>query len=177
MLVVNPGRKVTYAVFQSRIYHFHVPRKIVIGLNPIRREVKLSISRPPANDPAMFLMHSQTMVAVKGKGIGGDVPELKKHCPSCESRVIVSRGPGANKGRVIADVENEKLGFKYFAEYFDCEMDISPGHTRGKALMAFMPYNKNPRKFGAGSISLGFRQIMAFLALYPKVERCGVMRR
>ncbi len=176
MMVQNPGRGVMYAIFQSRVYHFHVPRKVVIGLNPIKREVKLSISRPPYNDPAMFLMHSQTMVVAKGKGVGGALPDLKQHCPTCEQRVIVSRGPGAAKSRVIADTENEKLGFRYAAQYFDCEMDISPGNTRGRALLAFMPYNKNPRTVGA-SISMGFRQIAAFLALYPRVERCGVMRK
>ena len=33
-------------------------------------------------------------------------------------------------------------------EYFDCEMDINQGNTVGRAILAFMPYNKYPRTFG-----------------------------
>ena len=51
MLVMNPGRKVTYTIFQSRVYHLNIPRQIVIGLNPIRKEFKLSASRPEYQNP------------------------------------------------------------------------------------------------------------------------------
>ena len=51
MLVMNPGRKVTYTIFQSRVYHLNIPRQIVIGLNPIRKEFKLSVSRPEYQNP------------------------------------------------------------------------------------------------------------------------------
>jgi hypothetical protein len=174
MMIMNPGRKVTYAIFQSRIYHAHVPRKLVIGLNPIRRELKLSISRPEYNDPAMLLMHAQTVVLVKGNSVSGAVPELKELCPGCEQRVIVTNGNP--KSRVFVDRTNEKGGYYNHGEYFDCEMDVASGNTRGRALMAFLPYNKNPKTL-SNSISSGFRQIAAFVLLYPRVERCGVMSR
>ena len=48
------------------------------------------------------------------------------------------------------------------------------GNTRGHALMAFLPYNKNP-KTPVNSVMMGLRQIVAFLALYPRVEKCGAM--
>lgn len=176
MMIVNPGRKVTYAIFQSRIYHVHVPRKLVIGLNPIRKELKVSISRPEYDDPAMVLMHSQHTVVVKGKTLGDSVPELKEACPQCEQRVVVSRGPDAARTRVIRDFENEKDGYYAHSEYFDCEMDVSETNARGRALLAFMPYNKNPQTPGS-VIYLGVRQILAFLTFYPRVEKCGVFSR
>ena len=40
--------------------------------------------------------------------------------------------------------------------------------------MAFLPYNKNP-KTPVNSVMMGLRQIAAFVALYPRVEKCGAM--
>ena len=48
--------------------------------------------RPPVDDPANSLMHAQTIVTVKGPRIGQEVAAVKRHCPTCESRVVVSRG-------------------------------------------------------------------------------------
>ena len=60
-----------------------------------------------------------------------------------------------------------------YMEYFDCEMDINQGNTVGRAILAFMPYNKYPRT-SASIVTLGFRQILAYIALFPRVERCGI---
>merc|ERR1712029_1295679 len=88
----------------------------------------------------------------------------------------VSKGPGAARQRIVRDMENEKLGYYNHMEYFDCEMDISETNARGRALMAFMPYNKNPKTLGS-IICGGFRQILAYLILYPRVEKCGIYTR
>ena len=82
-----------------------------------------------------------------------------------------------NFSRVVFDKEDTTFGFYTKAEYFDCEMDIATrtgSGPRTKALMAFAPYNKNPQT-PATIISMGMRQIFAFLALYPRVEKCGIM--
>jgi len=176
MMFTNPARKVGYAIFQSRIYHMHAPRKIVVGVNIIKKELKLSVSRPAADNPAFNIMHAQTVVNVRGTKLGQPVPELKQHCSSCEDRVTVSRGPGAAKGRIVRDIDNEEFGYMNHAEYFDCEMDISKGNARGRAILAFMPYNKNPKTLGA-VLSLGIRQIAAYIALYPRAEKCGIFTR
>ena len=55
-------------------------------------------------------------------------------------------------------------------EYFDCEMDIRQGNTGGRALLAFMPYNKNP-KTPFSIVSLGLRQIAAYVALFPRYDK------
>lgn len=43
--IPHPIRKVSFGIVNDRIYHNHFPRKFVIGINPIKKEFKLSISR------------------------------------------------------------------------------------------------------------------------------------
>jgi len=176
MMVMNPGRKLSYSIFQSRIYNLHVPRKVLVGVNLIKKQFRMSVTRPSVDDPAQTLMHAQTIVTVKGQRIGQEVAEVKRHCPGCESRVVVSKGPGAAKGRIVRDVDNKELGYANHMEYFDCEMDITQGNTVGRSILAFMPYNKYP-KDGVSIMTLGFRQIAAYLALYPRAEKCGIFTR
>ena len=178
MMTLNPMRKEAFAIAQSRIYHIHVPRKVVVGVNPIKKELKLSISRPKYDDPAMVLMHSQTKVAVWDSKWDKDAMQaaVRRHCSSCSRSKVVSKGPEAARQRIVRDYENEKLGYYNHMEYFDCEMDISETNARGRALMAFLPYNKNPKTVGS-MISGGLRQILAYLVLYPRVEKCGIYTR
>ena len=87
--------KKTFSVLQSRIYNIHVPRKVVFGVNIIKKLLKLSITRPTVDNPAQSRMHAQTIVTAKNNKIGEatlEYGEVKKYCPQCKSRVIVSRG-------------------------------------------------------------------------------------
>lgn len=176
MMVLNPARKVSYGIVQDRIYHAHFPRKIVLGLNPGRKELKISIERPAYNDPMLLMMHSQTAVVARGNNIAGTVKDLKQNCPSCEPRTIVSKGPGAAIKRVFIDRDNEKHGYNVHGEYFDCELDVTRSTTVGRALSAFTPYNKNPKTLWT-SIAMGIRQIRAFFIYFPKAEKCGAFFR
>jgi len=153
--------KASYGIGQDRVYHIHVPRKIVAGANPVKREVSISISRPELNDPALLLMHSQTSVQ---KVVKGEV----------EKSALVSLGQPKN--RIIRDNDSSKWGYYFKGEYFDCEADAARSVTVPKLLGAFMPYNKNPRT-PATSILMGFRQISSFMVLYPKAEKCGMFFR
>ena len=176
MMVLNPARKVSYGIVQDRIYHAHFPRKIVLGLNPGRKELKISIERPAYNDPMLLMMHSQTAVVARGNNIAGTVKDLKQNCPSCEPRTIVSKGPSAAIKRVFIDRDNEKHGYNVHGEYFDCELDVTRSTTVGRALSAFTPYNKNPKTLWT-SIAMGIRQIRAFFIYFPKAEKCGAFFR
>ena len=62
--------KKTFSVLQSRIYNIHVPRKVVFGVNIIKKLLKLSITRPTVNNPAQSRMHAQTIVTAKNNKIG-----------------------------------------------------------------------------------------------------------
>jgi hypothetical protein len=176
MMVQNPARKVSYGIVQDRIYHAHFPRKLVLGLNPSRKELKISIERPAYNDPTLLMMHSQTAVIARGNNVAGTVKDLKQNCPSCESRVIVSKGPDAAVRRVFINRDNEKMGYNVQGEYFDCELDVSRSTTIGRAIAAFTPYNKNPKTLWT-SIAMGVRQIRAFFIYFPKAEKCGALFR
>ena len=47
---------------------------------------------------------------------------------------------------------------------------FSTGNTGGRALLAFMPYNKNP-KTPFSIVSGGLRQIAAYIALFPRYDK------
>ena len=113
---------------------------------------------------------------VRGNNVRGEYNKLQQNCPSCQNRVIVSRGPEYVKSRSFIDRENQRLGSYLYGEYFDCEMDISRGNTIKNLLGAFMPYNKNP-KTPWTSFIMGIQQIRAFVYYFPKNEQCGAQLR
>merc|ERR1719184_398662 len=152
-----------FGIVQSRIYHMHAPREITAGVNPLRKEIKLGLSRPEKDHPNFFMMHAET--AVIAQPIGEPVAPAK--------RVIVSRGEDAVKTRTVFNVDNSKLGAAARFEYFDCEMDIQASNTVGRALYALTPFNKNP-KTPYNNIVMGIRQITSFLMLFPRAEKCGI---
>ena len=162
MIVHALGAKQTYGISQDRVYHLHIPRELVVGVNPPRKELKLSVSRPEQDHPAMFMMHAQTHVHIRDNTLN-----------SAPNMQLVSRGPEAAVKRTIFDRDNSKWGYKAKAEYFDCEMDISRRNTLKNIFGAFMPYNKNP-KTPWTSVMMGMRQVRAFLFLFPRAEKCGI---
>ena len=173
--VSHPIRKASYGIVNDRLYHVDVPRKFVIGVNPVKMELKLSISRPTFEKPWKIFMHSQTEAVVRGHNIQGTYQGLSSRCPTCtENRVLVTRGPEFVKSRTFMDRTNERIGATIKGEYFDCEMDISKKNTVGHLLGAFMPYNKQPRTAWT-SIMMGIRQTRAFFLYFPKNEQCGAM--
>jgi len=173
MMYFNPERKHAFAIYQDRVYHIHAPRQVKIGINPIKKEATLFVSKPEYQHPWMFFMHSQVSVTARSNKLDGQFPELKNYCSDCEKDTVVERERGKGMEREVWKTDDNKYGFRSSGHYFDCDMDVSGGNTRGRALYAFTPFNKNP-KTPATTISMGFRQIMAFLALYPRIEKCGV---
>lgn len=175
MMVNNPFKSRSYGIVNDRIYKMHIPRELVVGVNPVKKEFKLSIKRPSYDKPLQLLMHSQTTVVARDNSITGDM-SIKDNCPTCENRVLVSNGPDAATDRVFIDRENQKVGSYLRGEYFDCELDVNRGRTVGHLLGAFMPYNKNPKTL-YNSITMGLRQIRAFFLYFPKAEKCGALVR
>ena len=139
------------------------------GINVIKKELKLQISRPEYDNPAKMIMHSVTYVRIRSNTVEGKYDKLPATCPKCPSSAVavVSKGRDNIKQRTIVDFECDKRGAKLYAEYFGCEMDISAGNRFSKILAAFMPYNKNPRT-PYTSVALGLRQIRAFLVFFPR---------
>jgi len=174
--VLNPWKKAAFGIINDRLYHLHIPRKFVIGVNPIKKELKLSVARPTYDHPWKVFAHSQTSVVVRGANMKGTYEGLKSHCSECENKVLVSRGKDHLQNRVFVDRENQKRGSYLFGEYFGCELNVKRGNTLANLAGAFAPYNKSP-KTAWTSLMMGIRQVRAFLLYFPKTEQCGAMVR
>merc|ERR1712156_561399 len=120
--------------------------------------VKISVSRPERDAPAMLIMHSKT-----------SVEKVEKN--QVVKSVEVSKGE--EKKRTIADNDSSKWGFHWKGEYFDCEADAARRNTVQKLIGAFSPRNKNPQD-AFTSIGMGIRQVLSFMMLYPRAEKCGM---
>ena len=116
------------------------------------------MSRAAYEEPTILMMHAQTSVFIRQ-------PDGKK-----EEKIVSLGNP---KTRTIVDHECSKYGYLAKAEYFDCEMDIRRTNTVGRAIGAFMPYNKNP-KTPWTMLTMGLRQVRAFFFYFPRAEKCGV---
>ena len=68
---------------------------------------------------------------------------------------------------------SSKWGFHWKGEYFDCEADAARRNTVQKLIGAFSPRNKNPQD-AFTSIGMGIRQVLSFMMLYPRAEKCGM---
>ena len=177
VLVMNPDKKKIYCISQDRVYHSHLPRKLSVGVNPLKKNLKIKVSRAKYNEPTMFMMHAQTSAFIHSgpsfdRRAGSE--DLKRNCPSCRSPAVVSNGDP--REREIINRDNSKYGYRVDAKYFDCEMDISRTNTVCRALGAFMPYDKNPRTPWT-MLTIGMRQIRAILFYFPRAEKCGVLAR
>jgi len=156
-------------VNQDRIYYAHFPREVTVGINLLKKELKLDIGRPEYNHPFQLLMHSVTYVGRREK-------KLKSTFNiDPANTVIVSRGEDAIAERKFLDVEDTTSrghGLSLEGKYFRCEMDIAKRNTIGRGLYAFMPYNKSPRTPWT-MFTMGMRQVRAFLIYFPKAQQCG----
>jgi hypothetical protein len=127
-----PTKGVSYGIMNDRVYYAHFPRKFVLGVNPIKKELKISVSRPEFDHPTKLIMHSVTFVIIRGNSVSGKYNGQRETCPQCKyNYVVVSKGPDAVQQKTIVDIENDKRGAKLYAEYFGCEMDITPKNRFG----------------------------------------------
>jgi hypothetical protein len=163
----NVGR--TYLVNQDRIYYAHFPREVTVGVNLLKKELKLDIGRPEYNHPLVLLMHSATYVGKREHKL------QSRFNMNPANTVIVTKGPNAPADRTFVNVEDTTSrghGMNLNGKYFECEMDVARRNTMGRGLAAFMPYNKSP-KTPWTMFSMGMRQIRAFLIYFPKAQQCG----
>ena len=163
------GKGRSYLVNQDRIYYAHFPREVTIGVNLLKKEVKLDISRPEYDHPLVMIMHSATYVGKREQ-------KLKSAFNMDPANtLVISKGPDAIAERKFIDLEDTTSrghGLHLSGKYFRCEMDVARKNTVGRGLYAFMPYNKSP-KTPWTMVAMGMRQIRAFLIYFPKAQQCG----
>lgn len=169
MMVRMPGSGRSFLVNQDRIYFAHFPRKVTVGINLLKKELKLDIGRPAYDHPLVLLMHSATYV-------GRREPKLQSsYNMDPANTMVITKGQDAVAERTFLDVEDTVSrghGMSLNGKYFRCEMDIARRNTFGRGFYAFMPYNKSPRTPWT-MFTMGMRQIRAFLIYFPKAQQCG----
>jgi len=167
-----PSSRTSYGVVQDRVYTAHFPRHLIIGVNIVKKELRIQIMRPKVEDPLLLVMHSRTSVMARGATIGGEV-DLSANCPSCTSKIIISKGQNAMKSRSVINSDSKHLGTLTKVEIFDCEMvEVEEAKTVGHTVNAFLPFNKYP-KTPFVLLQMGIRQVRAFFLYFPRVEQCG----
>ena len=87
-------QKSTYGIVNDRIYYAHFPRKITAGINVIKKELKLQVSRPEYDNPSKMIMHSVTYVRIRSNTVDGKYDKLAATCPKCPASAVavVSKG-------------------------------------------------------------------------------------
>lgn len=170
MMVKMPMEKGrTYLVNQDRVYYAHIPREVTVGVNLLKKELKLNIGRPAYDHPLVLLMHSATYVGMREHKLNSAF----NRDPA--NTLVITKGPDAVRERKFVDITDTTSrghGFTLQGKYFRCEMDVARRNTMGRGLLAFMPYNKSP-KTPWTMFAMGMRQIRAFLIYFPKAQQCG----
>jgi hypothetical protein len=174
--VFNPANRNIFWISQDRVYNYRLGSKITGVLNIAKSQVRVTWERPEFGEPASMYMHSQTKLTTRNDKITpGQQTELSISCPTCRSDYVITKGSSYKKERYFANIENEEWGFRLEGKYFDCEAEEakSDGQMFTVALQAFSPLTKKPQDLFT-TLTMGFRQVQAFLLYYPKVESCGV---
>merc|ERR1719410_2999598 len=101
--------RVSYGMTHDRIFAAHFPRHLIIGVNIVKKELRLQIIRPTIEEPLLILVHSRSSVMARGANIAGDV-DLSAHCPGCSRKMIISKGDDAMKSRIVFNADSKYLG-------------------------------------------------------------------
>ena len=168
MAFMDLGSSNMFEIKQDRVYGAQFPRKFVVGVNLIKKELKVQFSQPEANHPQLLMMHSQTstgVVPMTKKGNG-----LQTHCPKCLDKYVLTKNNARSK--LIHEETSKEMGSTTKLEYFDCELDLTDANVGPTIFNVFSPMNKNPQNF-MSSLIMGLRQVRVFLTYFPKNEKCG----
>ena len=172
MLFKHPGSKISYGIVQDRVLTTHFPRQIRLGVNLVKKELRIQVSEPALASPLLIVMHSRTKVTASGASLSGDT-DISGTCPTCAGNTwVVSKGDAAMKSRSIFDTSSKNFGSVMKAEFFDCEMDLEEGKTVGSTVSAFLPFNKSPKN-PLSLLMLGVRQVRSYFTNFPRAEQCG----
>merc|ERR1712209_364340 len=72
-LYEQPTVKRTFGIVQDRVFTTHLPRQIVVGVNLVKKELKIQLNEPEVSTPILLLMHSKTVVTVRQDTLSGDI--------------------------------------------------------------------------------------------------------
>ena len=177
MMVVHPDQKIRFTIQQKRTFKHQVRSGLTAGLDLSTKKLMVAVKIPEAETPFSVLGHSHTFLYTSDNKIAGDQIFLKKSCPTCLMKQIVSKKDEFRRNGDLLKSEFHEIGHLYGVELsgklFDCEMSehFSPGHRFLSLLKPFSPLSTDTRSifhfFG------GIRQVHSYLFFFPHIESCG----
>ena len=171
----NPHSKVQYLMTRDRVQNSQLPVHLVIGMDVVKRELKVQWLRDNFGPPFMLVIHSRASVGVR-KSSQGDTG-ISTNCADCADFIFISKGEDKKKSKVLIDSDNKYIGSRTQAEIIDCEMvEIDEARTVTHAVNTFLPFKKFPPSVMNIIIS-GLRQARSFLFYFPRAETCGAYYR
>jgi len=175
MRVFDLASRSMYGISQHRVYNHRFASKITGMFNPLKNQVKLTIERPEYGEPLSMIMHSRTQMTVQSNKFTSRFDELSRSCPTCQHSYTLTKGSQFKKDRAFLKMDNEEWGFHVEGQYFDCEarQANSFGEMFKTVAQAFSPLTKQPQDL-LTVLTMGVRQVNAFLLYYPRVETCGL---
>jgi len=176
MVVFDHGQKNAFYINQDRVYNHKFGSKLTGMINLPKHQLRLTVERPEYGEPMSIMMHSKTMMGVwSTKMTNSPHALLKESCPRCETEYTITKGVDKKVDRYFLNSDNEEFGFHVEGKYFDCEAQEakSSGEMWNVIAQAFNPMSKEPKDITT-ALTMGLRQVNAFLLYYPRVESCGV---
>ena len=172
ILFQNPLTSVQYLMSHSRVQTGQLPVHLVIGLDIVKRELRVRWLRDNSGPPFQLLMHSRASVGVRKPSLASEI-SISSNCPHCQTYVFISQGEEKKQSRVLLDNDDEFTGTRTQAEIFDCELDeMDKARTVTHILNNFLPSNKFPASV-VNLVLSGVRQATLYLLYFPRAESCG----
>merc|ERR1711887_117570 len=178
MMVVHPDQKIRYTIQQKRTFKHQVRSGLTAGLDLSTKKLMVAVKIPEVETPFSVLAHSHTFLYTSNNKITGDQRYLKKSCPACFMKQIVSKNNEFRRNEDLLNSEIHKIGHLYGMELsgklFDCEMlrHFSPGQRFLSLLKPFSPLSTETTSIFHIFFS-GIRQVHSYLFFFPHIESCG----
>jgi len=178
MTVIHPDQSTMFTIQQKRNFKQQMKSSVTVDVDINARKLTVAVKIPERKSPFSMLAHSQTFTYTQNNKIAASQIYLKKSCPTCSMKNIVSHGEGYRRNSDLLKPEIKQYlkiyGMDVKANIFDCEMPeaLSPGQQFYSILRSFNPITTEPKSL-FHSVFNGIRRFHTFFFFFPKVESCG----
>jgi len=178
MTFIHPDQKVRFSIQHDRAYKHQLKTSLTTILDYNNRKLLVALKVPEIETPLSLLGHSQTFIYTGDNKIIGDQIYLRKSCPTCLMKQVISHG---KDHRVYTDLLRSEYheaahiyGLEVAGRLFDCEIPEvkSSGQRFFTFMRAFNPLSYESK--GIFNILVGgLHRLHAFLFYLPRIESCG----
>ena len=177
MMVIHPHQKTRFTIQHDRTFKHQEKSEVTASLDVSTRKLMIAVKVPEVETPFSMLGHSQTFIYTSNNKIVGTQVHLKKSCPNCLMKHVVSRGEHYRRYADLLKPELHEFGHIYGLELsgklFDCEVPeaSSPGQRFLSLLKSLNPLRTQPISLFHVFFS-GIRQLHTFFFFFPRIESC-----